>query len=280
MPAVLDVEQRRKIEATLIGKAVDIVRAMRSTAEGDNPEAVDTQAQALTELLKAKEFPSIRSGEFREQAKLLQRCAYQRSVNTLLARAERRAHAGDEKGRNELLTQAKDHFAKSLRFGADEDFRHGVERRAQALLMTTADGVDQRTKTASARKLEQQDRQNNAGPKPPDGIERRRCRRYGDPVLAVDAGGVHYHTVNWSIRGLLLEPYRPEDAPALGSRVRLTIRCADLPANLPPLSQTGVVVRQDPERRLMAIAFADISTPLLDLLHTLKDAGIQPEPER
>ncbi len=276
MPAVMDADQRRKLEDALLRKAEEYVRAMRRLAEGGDPDVVEQQANTLAELLKVKEFPSQRAAEFRETAKGIQRSAYQLSVDTLIREAERKGHAGDDKGRNEVLGKAKAHFAKAVRFGADEEFRFGVERRVQAALMTSADGVDERTKKANARKLEIRE---SGGPKPPGGIERRRAYRYMDPVLTVEVAGHRYRTTNWSIRGLLLETYRGELAVSAGARLKLDIHCEDIPDH-PHARVIAHVVRVDKDRHALALAFPEMSEAVIDLCHALKAAGIQPELER
>lgn len=277
MAAVMDAEQRRKLEDALLRKAEALVRQLRQAAESGNPANVDAQAAIMTELLKAREFPTQRAAEFRETTKTIQRSAYQLSVDTLIGQAERRGHAGDDKGRNELITRAKEHYAKAVRFGADEEFRSAVERRVQAALMTSKDGIDDRTKQAAARKLEQHD----VGAKAPGGIERRRCIRYMDPVMTVELGGRKYQTVNWSIRGLLLENYRGELELSPGDRVKLDVHCTDVPeVGTVSGRQVAHVVRVDAERNTLALDFPEMSTVILDLVHRMKDAGIRPEPER
>jgi hypothetical protein len=271
---VLDAGQRQKIEEALIRKAEDLARRMRREAETAPPDQIDALAATMTEMLKAKEFPSVRAAEFREMTKVIQRGVYQHSVDTLLVQAERCGHRGDDKGRNALLTSAKDHFAKALRFGADDEFRHGVERRVQATLMTSKDGVDDRTKDAAKRKLDQHD----VGAKPPNGVEHRRAIRYMDPVLTVDAEGRRCTTVNWSTRGLLVDLPPEEFNHAVGGKMRLELRCAELPGV--GGRQIAHVVRLDPDRHAVALTFPDISTVILELMHAMKDAGIKPEPER
>lgn len=276
MPAVMDAEQRHKLEEALIRKAEDQLRVMRRTAEGSDPDAVEQQANTLAELLKAREFPSQRATEFREVAKSLQRNAYQLSVDTLIREAERKGHAGDDKGRNEVLTRAKTHFAKAVRYGADDEFRSGVERRVQAALLTTADGVDERTKKANARKLELTEK---PLPKPPGGIERRRANRYMDPILTVDIAGHRYRTINWSLRGLLLETYRGELMVSAGTRLKLSIRCEEAPDH-PAVNSIAHVVRVDKDRRALAVTFPEISEAIIALCRAMKSVGIQPELER
>ena len=271
---VMDADQRRKIEDALMRKAEDLVRRMRREAETAAPDQIDALAAAMTELLKSKEFPSVRATEFREITRVVQRGTYQRSVDTLLIQAERCGHNGDDKGRNELLTRAKDHFGKALRFGADDEFRHGVERRVQATLMTSKDGVDERTKQAAKRKMEQHD----TCAKPPNGIERRRAIRYMDPVLTIEAEGRRCSSLNWSTRGLLVDLPPEEFSHAVGGKLRLELRCTDVPGI--GGRQVAHVVRLDPDRHAVALSFPDISTVVLELMHAMKDAGVKPEPER
>ncbi|MGF7172355.1 PilZ domain-containing protein [Azospirillum doebereinerae] len=271
---VMDAEQRRKIEDALLRKAEEAIRRMRREAETAAPDHIDSLAMALAELLKAKEFPSLRAAEFRGTIRAIQCGAYQRSVDSLLVQAERCGHGGDDKGRNALLTQAKDHFGKALRFGADDEFRHGVERRVQATLMTSKDGVDDRTKQAAKRKLEQHD----TGPKPPGGVERRRAIRYRDPALVVEVEGRRCETLNWSMHGLLVDLPPESFAHAIGDRLRLELRCAEAPGA--GGRQIAHAVRLDPDRHAVALSFPDISTVVLALMHALKERGVKPEPER
>ncbi|MGQ9365675.1 hypothetical protein [Azospirillum sp. ST 5-10] len=276
MSAMMDAETRKKLEDALLRKAEASIAQLRRLAEGDNAEAVEQTAAMIGEILKAREFPSQRAAEFREVLKTIQRDAYARSVDTLVGQAERRGHAGDEKGRNEILAQAKQHYGKAIRYGVGEDFRRGVERRVQAALMTSADGVDERTKAAGARKLAQRD---SAASLPQGVRERRRAIRYAEPPLTVVLGGVRYRTANWSARGLMVDGYRGELGLGPRDRVKVELLCDELPGRL-PARQVAMVVRYDPERSALALDFPTISTVILDLSRALKDAGIIPEPER
>lgn len=155
--------------------------------------------------------------------------------------------------------------------------------------MTSKDGVDDRTKQAAKRRLDQHD----VGAKPPNGIERRRAIRYMDPVLAVEAEGQRCTTINWSTRGLLVDLPPEEFAHAVGGKLRLELHCPEIPEPAGPEAgrpdkaahrvggrQIAHVVRLDLDRRAVALSFPDISTVMLDLIHAMKEAGIRPEPER
>lgn len=270
---VPDAEQRQKMEAALILKATEVVGHMRRIAQtGTAPDQVEKIAEALESMVKTKEFPTARAADFREVSKLVQRSAFQLSVDKLLGDAEDKARGGDDKARNETLTKAKEHFGKAVRLGADEEFRAGVERRVQQVLMTSKKGVDDRTKQAAQRKLNEAAAQSGPSYK---GVERRRARRYGDPALEAVIDGRRYTTVNWSTRGLLLEPTRPEAGLQKGAKVKIELSC---PGNRGGGKQTGRIVRVDEQR--FAVDFGEISTVILDLMHHLRQSGIQPEAER
>jgi hypothetical protein len=270
---VPDAEQRQKMEAALILKATEVVGHMRRIGQtGTAPDQVEKIAEALESMVKTKEFPSARSADFREVSKLIQRSAFQLSVDKLLGEAEDKARNGDDKARNETLTKAKEHFGKAVRLGADEEFRAGVERRVQQVLMTSKKGVDDRTKQAAQRKLDEAASRAGPGYK---GVEHRRARRYGDPALEAVIDGRRYTTVNWSTRGLLLEPTRPEAGLQKGAKVKIELTC---PGNRGGGKQTGRIVRVDEQR--FAVDFGEISTVILDLMHHLRQNGIQPEAER
>src|SRR5690606_28411954 len=114
MTAMMDPEARKRLEDALLRKVEGSIAQLRRLAEGDNPEAVEQSALSIGEMLKAREFPTQRAVEFRESLKAIQRDAYARSVDTLVGQAERRGHAGDEKGRNAILAQAKAHYGKAI----------------------------------------------------------------------------------------------------------------------------------------------------------------------
>lgn len=273
MPA-LDADQRRKLEAALLLKATEVVAHMRRFSEAGAAEQVEKIAEALDKLVKSKEFPTAHSRDFQDASKAVQCAAFQLSVDLLLRQAEEKAHTGDEKARNDVLTKAKEHFSKALRVGADAEFRAAVERRVQQVLLTSKEGVDDRSKEAARRKLAQTAAAENR--KSYSGIERRRARRYGDPALEVTVDGLRYATVNWSTRGVMLEPYRPEAGLYKGQKVKMDIAFPECGARG---RQVGRIARVD-ESRGVAVDFGEISTVILDLMHEMRAAGVQPETER
>ena len=141
-------------------------------------------------------------------------------------------------------------------------------------MLTSKEGVDDRSKEAARRKLEQTAAAENR--KSYSGLERRRARRYGDPALEVTVDGLRYATINWSTRGLMLEPYRPEAGLYKGQKVKMEIAFPECGARG---RQIGRIVRVD-ETRGVAVDFGDISTVILDLMHEMRAAGVQPETER
>jgi hypothetical protein len=268
----MDADQRKRVADALIRRAETLMRELATAAEGGDPARVDDLADRVAEVLKSNGFPPQRAAEFRPAVRTIQLNIRQLATETLLAKAEARAREGDEKGRNETLTLAKEHYGKAIRYGAAEDFRSAVERRVQAVLLTTKEGVDDRTKAAARRKLEARDGQSKA----PDGREKRRAIRYVAPTLVVAMEGVRYTTINWSTRGLLVGPYHGELGVREGDRVRLEI--------VSPEAETGgrvlaTVVRMVENRRGIAVTFSDICTVILDITHRLKDKGIVPDPE-
>lgn len=271
--AELSPEEREKAAEALLRKADTLLRLMRATAESECPERIDEEADSLLAVLTAREFPAQRASDYRNSGKALQAQAHQRAVSMLFTEAERKARSGDESGRNELLLKVKDHFVKALRYGAGEECRRMVERRVDALMLTTKEGVDERTKLRAQQKLSTSE----AGAAPREGGEHRRANRYVAPTLTVVIDGVSYTTVNWSIRGLLVEPYRPDSGLVAGDRVRVRLSCAGITAGG---RQAAKVVRVVPRRQAVALDFSGISTVVLSILHALKDAGIRPEIER
>ncbi|MBI1206237.1 MAG: hypothetical protein GC191_02990 [Azospirillum sp.] len=266
-------DQKRKLEAEMLLLAETALRQMRGLAEAEppDPEKVETLAKGLDSLLKNKDFPMIGRDTVRETAKEIQRNAFQRSVETVLDAAVECSRQSDDKGRNECLTRAKQHLGMALRYGADEAFREAVQKRLEVVLLTTAQGIDKRTKDAAARRTAVLDKPRRG----PGGIERRRSIRYCDPPLTAVVDGLRCLTANWSTRGLLLEDYRGDLRP--GDRTRLELSCSEVP---------GVggrciarVVRRTKDNGL-SLEFPEINTVVLDLMHGMKGHGISPQPER
>lgn len=262
-------EIQKKLQEALVRKAEVYLRCLRRAAEDGIMETVEVIGPQLVALLQVKEFPSRRAQEILEASRAVQLPAYQRSVEVLLYQAEHRARDGDDKGRNEALGKAKQHFARAIRFGAEDDFRGSVERRVQAALMTSAKGVDEETKQAAARRLEAREHVTKAR----EGGDRRRAVRFTVPPLVVDIEGVTFGTVNWSQVGLLIEGYAGKPTLKAGDRVRLGLGCAGIEATEGQLAR---VIRVNSAKRQVALEFPEISTVILDLIRAMKRIGLTP----
>lgn len=263
---------RRKIEEALLRKADLYIRCLRRAAEEAQIDTVEVILPQLAALLKVKEFPTVHSERFRETSRAIALEAYRRSVEILLYQAEHNAREGDEKARNEALASAREHFAKAIRSGADEEFRATIERRVRATLLTTAAGVDERTKQHAARKLAERGHDVAA----PGGKERRRAIRFAAPALTVDMDGHVFTTSNWSQHGLLIEGWSGRPPLKPGDRVRLLLGCAGIDTTD---RQAGRVVRVDAAGRKVAVEFPEISTIVLDLIKSMKRLGMPPRPQ-
>ncbi|CAK0745442.1 hypothetical protein CCP1ISM_2080002 [Azospirillaceae bacterium] len=92
-------------------------------------------------------------------------------------------------------------------------------------------------------------------------------------MLTVEIEGQRRSTINWSVRGLLLEEYHGDLRP--GDQVKIHITAEGYSGG----GKCWVrVVRRVPKRGELALDFADISTIILNLMHEMKQAGVRPEP--
>jgi hypothetical protein len=258
-----------QIRQALLKKSETLLRCVERAAADGTIDAMEAVLPELKSMMSVREFPSDRRREVDELSRGFQCSAYTRSVEALLSRAEHGAREGDAKSRNEHLTKAKDHFVKALRCGADEGFRAAVEKRVQACLMTSAPGVDQRTKDASARRLEARDQVGSTA----KGRERRRAIRYGAPILNVELDGQVFETADWSQVGLLLDGYTGRPNLKVGDKVSVRLSCAGIESRG---KQTARVVRVFRERRQLALEFPEISTNVLDLIAGIRRLGMVP----
>ncbi len=265
----MDAEERRKVQDTLLRSAEQMIRQMRLDSDEGRLDGLARSAEKIQELTKLKEFPRQRADEFMRSSKFIQRDAWTRRVGDLLNTLIHRLHSGDEDAKKELIGKIREHVAQAVRFGADDDFRASVDRHLQVVEMTTGEGIDKRAKAQAARRTEVRESVCQA----PGGKERRRAIRYVDPVLTVEIDGEKYTTLNWSVRGLLIQDFTTP--LRLGSGVRPTLTSADVSGGGRTWAK---VVRRVPDRHELALEFPDISTVVLGLMHEMKLAGIHPEP--
>ncbi len=262
-------EERKKVQDTLLRSAEQLVRQMKTDADGGHVDQLERSAGKVADLTKQKDFPTQRAQEFQRTIKFIQREAHEHRVGDLLNDLIHQLRNGHDEAKNDLLTKVRETLSLAVKFGADEDFRASVDRRLQVIQLTTGEGIDKRAKAEAARRTELHDTVCKA----PGGVERRRAIRYVDPVLTIEIGGVKYKTLNWSTRGLLLEDF--SDALDLGSFVKAWISSEDVPGGGRTWAK---VVRRVSKRHELALEFPDISTVVLALMHEMKLAGIRPEP--
>ena len=101
------------------------------------------------------------------------------------------------------------------------------------------------------------DRGMRRGPKTHGRFELRRERRHVLPVLEVMIGDELFHSVNWSMRGILLDGI----CEVIGARVRGSM---GLPGSKEALPFTATVIRADLNTGNCAICFEDVRTERLD----------------
>ncbi|MEI6985890.1 MAG: PilZ domain-containing protein [Rhodospirillaceae bacterium] len=269
MGAVMDAGERRKAQDALLRSVEGAVRQMRSDADVGNIDQLSRSADIVAEITKQKDFPSQRAQDFQRTVKFIQREAYERSVSNMLGEIIHHLHTGDEDFKNSILPKLREHVGLAGRFGADMEFKASVERHLQQIQMTTGEGIDKRAKAEAARKTELHDTVCKA----PGGVEHRRAIRYIDPVLIVRINDQNYNTLNWSVRGLLLENF-VEPLP-LGSFVWVVLSCEGVAGGG---RNKAKVVRRIPKQQEIAFEFPDISAVVLGLMHEMRLLGIRPEP--
>lgn len=269
MPAENVDDRLEKLREALVRKGEALMRCLRRAAESGQIDVMESVHAELKSVLAVVEFPNEARVDIQASIEPMMLNAYTRGVEAALFAADGRGRDGDAKGRNENLTKAKGLFVKALRLGAGDDFRSAVEKRVQACLMSSA-GVDDRTKAAAARKLEERERAPNIVS---NGKERRRAVRYVVPPLNVDIDGTTFETSDWSQVGLSLRGWTGKPPLKKGDKIRVGISCAGINA---VERQAGRVVRASPGERGVAIEFPDISTIILDLIAELRRMGLSP----
>ncbi|MBI1777335.1 MAG: PilZ domain-containing protein [Proteobacteria bacterium] len=268
--AVQSAQSRQELEQALVKRAEAEFEKMIGDAANGNPDAVERKSNRVAEIAKDKAFPMARRKEFQDRCKLLLRQAYEMSVNLFLDDANGAVRAGDEERKNKLITKAKEHYSMALRAGADEDFKLAVKRKLEMIGMTSPAGTSEKAKKAA----EDEAAKPQPVSKAPNGVERRRAIRYNDPLVTATIAGTSYKTVNWSIRGLLIEAY--QGPLAVGDKVTIGVSWeGSKEAGLSPAR----VVRRDAEAGLIAVEFNGIDGNMLRLAHAMRLQEIAPSPE-
>src|SRR5258708_4169012 len=263
-------QSRQELEQALLKRADAEIEKMLADVASGNPDAVERKSNRVAEIAKDKSFPMARRRDYQDRCKLLLRQAYEMSVNLYLDDATAAVRGGDEERKNKLIAKAKEHYALALRTGANEDFKLAVRRKLEMIGMTSPAGTSEKAKKAA----EDEAAKPQPVSKAPNGVERRRCIRYNDPLITATIAGTRYKTVNWSIRGLLIEGYH--GPLVVGDKVTVGVAWeGSKEAGLSPAR----VVRRAEETSLLAVEVNGIDGNMLRLAHAIRLQEIAPSPE-
>jgi hypothetical protein len=260
---------REELERQLVKRAESELEKMLADAANGIPDAVERKSKRVSDIAKDKNFPMKERRELQDRCKHLLRQAYEVSVNLFLDDACAAVRANDDKQKDKMLTKAKEHYGLAIRSGADEDFKAAVKRKLDNIGLTSPAGTSEKAKKAA----EEEAAKPQPKSKAPNGNERRRCIRYNDPMVTATISGTRYNTVNWSIRGLLIENYRGP----LQAGDKLTLGVAWEGSKEAGLSPARVI-RRDAEQNLLAVEFNGIDGNMLRLAHAMRLQEIAPTP--
>ncbi|CAK0756268.1 putative PilZ domain-containing protein [uncultured Gammaproteobacteria bacterium] len=259
-----------KVRQLMLKTADDLVACMRLEADLGDIDPLGRDASKLSDLLKQKDFPSPDVRRYVEISRRIQCDGQKKAIDTLINGISRRVLGGDNDAKKEVAKKVADLLGQAAKFGLEPEFRDHVSHRLQILTETSGEGIDKRSKELARSKAAAA--VNNL-PRF-KGIEHRRAIRYASPELLVEIDGHTYHTINWSVRGVLVDNYTGELAK--GKTVKVGISCEDVHGKG---REWAKVVRNDHERYALALEFLEISTVVLNLVHELKQAGCAPEQE-
>ena len=254
----------------VVAAAMRELDPIRRSAENADVDGVKSRCDALSERLRELDFPRDRAREFIQVMTALRQLAHIRKVDALLSQAIQAARSGDQDGKAHLLAQSKQHIALAIRYGANEEFRHTVEKRIEVLRGTSEEGTNEE----AIRRAEIEAARLRRKPPPPPEAVMRRAIRYVAPSLKVTIGNEVLRTVNWSIRGVLIGEVKA--LPKLGERLRFEV---EMPGLAEGGKVQGRVVRIDDPKGTVAVDFGDINTTVLGIVRYMKDEGVVPVPE-
>ena len=260
----------REREEIVVTAAIRDLDPIRRAAENGDVDRVSAGCDKLSEQLRRPEFPRNRAKELVEIMMGLRRVGFVRKVDELMVQAINAARQGDVERKAEMLTKSREFIQQAIRYGADEAFRHSVEKRMATLKDTSGHSVDH---DANRRAEIEAARKRKRTPPPPEAA-RRKAIRYVAPSLRVTIGGESYKTVDWSIRGLLIGDVK--GLPHIGERLHLDVALPGLDAGG---RITGRVVRVDAPPRSVAVDLGEINTTVLQIVKLMKDEGFVPVPE-
>ena len=267
-----DAEKTKKVIESMIQAAEQLILEATAYSAAGKVENVAKCVKKLEEVVKLKGFPKEIAEDFKELCRKNLKDAHEKHVCDLFDAAMDVARDGTPDQRKEEFARVTASIREAVKCGADEAFCEEMTKRLDIFNLTTKEGIDEAAKRAAKRKTELK------AEKPAVPRERRRGRRYADPVLVIDCHrwgySEVYRTINWSYCGFLVSASK--DLPAVGKTVKFAVRCGLLPKFEEWMS--GTVVRISKEPSGFAIAMPEMAPGILKLMSLLRKDGIELEP--
>jgi hypothetical protein len=232
----------------------DALERIRIEATAGHATQVEAGVKALHETMRDPKLPRDFVQYIGAELKGLDLMVHMKATDMALRRAVAHAQADRKLERNQDIAVARGFLSRALALGANDDFKHAAEMTIESAMLTggvrqtgptRAKPVDEAPPTRSLAKG-----------------ERREFKRYEVPVLAVTVGEKSFHTLDWSMGGMLVGGSTADEFPS-GEPVQITLAT---PNSDHPTQASVIAVRVEIRKGGIAVRFLQLTPELTGFL--------------
>jgi len=258
-PSDADEAAARAAEALdrLKQRCTGALERIRVEAAAGQAAQVETSVKALYETMRDPTLPRDFVQHISAELKGLDLMVHMKATDMALRRAVLHAQADRKAERNQEVAAARGFLSRAMALGANEDFKHAAEMTIESAMLTG--GVKQSGPTRA---------------KPGDEAppvrslakgERREFKRYETPALTVTVGEKSFHTLDWSMGGMLVGGSTADEFPS-GEPVQITLVGPD---NDHPTHASVIAVRVEIRKGGIAVRFLQLTPEVTAFLRRL-----------
>ena len=247
--------QRRMMEGKMQRIQMELDRARVAAATGRAQE-VERVIRNVRSQLNDVTLPLDFQKQIQDQSKKLELDAYVKAVDMTLEQAREHALARRETDKIKAIKLARELHVKAIQFGAGQQFKDTVNKKIDIIMLSGGHKIDGPT---AAKPMENMPKVRDLAKG-----EKRNYKRYEHPSLTVVIADSEYHTIDWSIGGLLIGGIVAE--VPVGMDIPLSY---GLKTSSQRFNATVKVVRSNPDKGTLAVRFVKSTMDALEFLRGL-----------
>jgi hypothetical protein len=238
-------------------RCTDALERIRAQATAGETAAVAAGVKALHDTLREPTLPREFVAHIRAELKGLDLMVNMKATDMALRRAVAHAQADRKLERNQEVAAARGFLSRAISLGANEDFKRAAEMTIESAMLTG--GVKQ-TGPTRAKPVDEAP--------PPRSLakgERREFKRYETPALIVTVGDKSFHTLDWSMAGMLVGGSTADEFPS-GEPVQIDLAAPSIER---PVNVSVIAVRVEIRKGGIAVRFLQVTPELTGFLRRL-----------